>query len=278
MDVSRLVQVLKRNRWITLVGLLVGLALAAVTFHSSKVVYESRSVLFVTQKGFPWGSTLGEAPDARLPASGSTQPTFGAPSRFIELAGLYAGLATSDVIRLRVLGPGETLGGEVFAERLVNSGSQGGDDPLPLVQIESRASSPALAVDITSRFDTALQHYITEEQDRNKIASQQRVVLDRVRIPSLDSVEIARGRGVTRPGAIFLAMLILTLAVAFIRENWRQGRLSGGSGDVGTGPQEHRTEGQHALPQSSPWLGHDAIEDTELTSAERGIGRRARRR
>lgn len=231
-----------RRHWVILgMGFVVALVLAAMTAFTVSVsplkvswkvkpLYGVRSVLMVTQPGFPQGQA------AIAPTNGgaaTTQaPTYADPGRYDYLAGLYAQLATGDAVLKRVLGKGGFrdkllyLGdgrtvGEYTAQQ-ISAANQNGT--LPFVQINATSESPAGALRIATRATDALVDYVRGQQSRFGITGKKRVELSRVEAPT--DVEIVKGRGLVRPLAVLALCLLGAVGLAYLRENYKREALA----------------------------------------------------
>lgn len=230
MNSTPLLDAIKRYRVLALIGVVVALLLGALTFIRSKPVYQSNSVIFVTQKGFPAGRTL---------LSGDNNTTqFADPSSLVSLAALYSRLADSDVVRNKVLSAGP-LRGEVTTELLNADTNDFNSGTLPLVQISGLSSTKADAVSLATRWTEAFTSYIEQQQDTAEVPANQRVVLEQVTAPTIREVKTVKPRSLTRPVAIIVAVLILFLGVILALDSQRQRRPAtqgeGPDGDAGTG-------------------------------------------
>ena len=94
-----------------------------------------------------------------------------------------------------------------------------GSASLPLLSIGGISTSPAGARRLASRAVDAFLRYLETEQVRSGIPKSQRVVLQVIKQPV--KVELLRGRPKTLPLMIFLTVLLVTAAIAFVLENLR---------------------------------------------------------
>ena len=176
-----------------------------------KEQWASYSTIFVTQKGFPWGRVNGD-PNAVAPSQ--AQGGFANPSRYIGLAAIFANLADSDQVRqvLRRSGP---LYGKIEAAPLTALNDP--TDVLPLISIVAMADSAARAQALVGREARALTQYVAEEQDQNQIRDQNRIELQIVKEPT--KAKLIAGPSKTLPILVFLVVMAVTCAFAFVLEN-----------------------------------------------------------
>src|SRR3954467_9425685 len=122
--------------------------------------YSSTSRLFVTQPGFPWGrATLPGANPNEINKSGTN---FAAPDRFSNLALVYSYIAQSDVIRSLISPSPVTDAIQVSAPVI-----PGSSDPLPLLEISTKARTSADAQRLNAATIRALGGYLKEQLDDN---------------------------------------------------------------------------------------------------------------
>jgi hypothetical protein len=226
MDLRTVAAVIGRHRTVTAIGVVLafGLAfLAAYRLDASKfpplerrqaATYESTSRLFVTQEGFPWGrSSLRYTTDPGQP------PTLeGDPTRFAELAVLYAQLANSD----RVLGNLGKDKDRVLAK--VVTVSQFSSAPLPLIDITGKADDPRRSRSLARTTVRSLVDFIAKSQATSRIPPSERVVLEVIDPARLG--KMVNGPSPALPAIVFLTVLLVTLGAVFARDNWLQGRTA----------------------------------------------------
>ena len=180
--------------------------------------WSSTASIFVTQPGFPLGRSIYDevVPVEAEGSQGSYVPRFADPSRFSTYAQLYARLASSDLLRARMLRDGP-LQGAVSAAPAVDPRNPG--IFLPLVEIQGLATTSSGARTTAARATEALRTYVKEEQASNGIAPDRRVVLRLLNDPSPPVLIVARSK--TKPAFIFMAVLIAFAALIFVLENLR---------------------------------------------------------
>jgi hypothetical protein len=234
MDLKLFGAVLWRFRVLVLAGVLTAFALAALTavrleFEGAKPgfsyrypeIWESSSLLLLTQEGFPWGrSTLSEVVPLMRTGDGETQyaPRFADTPRYQGLAVLYAHLATSDGVRRIILADGP-IDGEYGAEAVRASD---GASYLPMISIKAYGPSPAAATQLANRATTAFRTYLDRYQAANDVPRPQRVEVPVVNEPR--KATLFEGRSLTRPMFVLLLGLTLIIGLAFILENIRPRR------------------------------------------------------
>lgn len=227
MDLQLYFRVLWRFRLIVAIGFLLAVLLMIysmfnVSFDGGpKLTYReaetwrSDSTLFVTQEGFPWGRLqVGESAVSLDRNGNPTAPRFATPDRFADLAIVYSELAQSDAIRHSMLKDGP-IEGAILAEPMTSDDGDG----LPLVGVTALAATAQGAVDLNRRQIEAFEKFIAAEQQRNKIPPDERVQVTALAEPANAVLETPRKK--TRPIAIFMAVLIATLGLAFVLENMR---------------------------------------------------------
>jgi capsular polysaccharide biosynthesis protein len=221
MDLRLYSRVIWRFRYLVLGGLLVGFALAFLSFvsiGSGGVKYREReqwvsyTTLFVTQPGFPAGRAVipGVDPNASTPGTGTR---FADPARFSALAILYAQLINSDAVR-SVMEKDGPINGKIEAAPVT---TPDGNEALPLVQIAATSDSPAAAEALAGRTSLAFRDYLRAQQLKSSIRPGDRAVATSLKAP--DTAILVAGRSLTKPVVIFLTTLIVVLGLAFVLEN-----------------------------------------------------------
>jgi hypothetical protein len=234
MDLQLVLRVLWRFRLIVACGVLLAILLAVMSYARvgleggkpsftprESEQWESLSTLFVTSRGFPWGSIGANDPrDQReLAAKGDTgeTPKTLDPVHLTGLAALYIRLATSDPIRAEMEKSGPIDG--ALAAFPVYSDDQGDGAVLPMVTMSAIASSPGQAKDLAARHVKAFLDYLDREQVRGRIPQDERVQVQVVRQPSEATLLEARKK--TRPVVVFTAVMIAIIGLVFALENMR---------------------------------------------------------
>lgn len=188
--------------------------------HRETEQWEALSTLFVTSRGFPWGSigTGADPTDPEQPQSDKGKTPKGLdPVHLTGLASLYVRLATSDPVLQRMLRDGPIEG--ALTAFPVSSDDTGRGTVLPMVTLSAIAAGPEEALALAKRHAKAFVDYIETEQQKGQIAAEDRVVVEVVRQPQ--EAELLQGRKKTRPMVVFVAVMIVVLGVVFALENLR---------------------------------------------------------
>jgi len=222
-------RVLWRFRLLVLLGLVLAMALAVLSLvrvgtdgatYRATELWSSTTRLLVTQTGFPEGRLYAQQPpDAVHPSVPVADP-----GRFNNLAILYAELATSDPVRalMRRDGP---MRGKIIATPLVAGGEF--KTQLPMIDLTAIGTSPASAIALAQRGADALTTYIEDEQRASNVPVGDRAVLQQVVRPT--RALIFQPRSKTMPIVVFLAVMFVTIGLAFLLENLRpRNRDAGG--------------------------------------------------
>jgi hypothetical protein len=176
--------------------------------------WQATTRLFVTQQGFPWGRTVLPGDPTSVPAtSTSSGLQFADPTRLAGLAVVYAQLINGDLIQRQIrksVPPGTVLSAAPVTDPVTNI-------PLPLVAVTSVGHTPAQAARVSRAGADFFQSYIAHQQASAGIPLKQRILLQ---VVSTEAALIA-GRKKTLAIVAFLAVLIATIALAFVLENLR---------------------------------------------------------
>jgi hypothetical protein len=221
-DLNLYFRVLWRFRLIVATGFLLATAIAFASVakvgfahgslsisHRQQETWQATTRLFVTQQGFPWGRTVTPVP----PASTSSNLQFADPTRLAGLALVYAQLINGDLIQRQIqtsVPPGTVLSAAPVTDPATNA-------LLPLVAVTSVAHTPAQAARVSRAAADLFRSYIAHQQASAGIPLKQRVLLQ---VVSTEATLIA-GRKKTLAIVAFLAVLIATIALAFVLENLR---------------------------------------------------------
>lgn len=228
MDFRLYARVIWRFRVVCAAGFALALILAlfsivkvgphGLTYRHSQL-WSSTTRLGVTQKGFPWGRLFAVEPSANgtltpTDASGKHGIPIADPNRFKDLAILYSELATSDPVHqlIRRTGP---IDGQIIAQPVVVQSN----DVLPLIDLTAVSTTPAKAIALARRASNALSGYITAQQAQNNVPSTDRAVLQPILVPV--KATIYQPRSKTMAIVIFLAVMLVTIALTFVLENMR---------------------------------------------------------
>jgi hypothetical protein len=256
MDVLAYARVIRRQWIVVIVGLAVAQALALLAVvrvsgdgleYRSPPIYAARSTLLVTQEGFPWGrSGLTERRD------GVDVPVFADPGRMEYLASLYSELARNSRAVVAQIERGGKLPQGAYNVAPVTAPD---GRALPIIEVIGLSESPADAVIFSNRVAEGLRRYIHLNQEASDTAP-----TDRIQLPvqtRASAAEVFQGVKLTRPLLIFLLGSIVTLVVAFTRDNMqRPGTPGTGGGEVEkleathrVAPVEDHTPPRHAWSQ-----------------------------
>lgn len=202
--------VLGRFRWLVLAGILLGVALALLSYvrvsldggvsltYRQQESWESSATLLLTDGDFQLG---------RDPRSAD-------PYRFIGLTTIYARVASSGEVR-RMMRGAPVPGGSFFAVSDVSAG----EVLLPTITAYGRAPSAAAAVKTVRRGTEAFIRYLRRSPGAASIPSSQRVRLAVLIAPSKPKLLVPRKK--TLAFVVFLAVLTATIGLAFVLENVR---------------------------------------------------------
>lgn len=186
----------------------------------------THETLLVTQPGFPVGRTTLNIAGAPTAGVKLTSPQFVDPARLTDLAALYAQLATSDVIRQRMLIRGRIEGAQQLEAQPV---SDANGNALPLIDIAASADSASASERLVERASWALRSYIEEGQKASKVGEHDRVVLEVLNSApgraadvfgkTTSDPELVKGPSKFRPFMVFIVVLLLFVGAAFVVEN-----------------------------------------------------------
>lgn len=235
MDLQLILRVIWRFKLVVGIGVVLAFLLAFLSYYKvapggdpmleprQSESWESLSTIFVTSRGFPWGSTGevlpadGDGTDGTAGDKAATTRTGPDPVHLVGLASLYIRLATSDPVIKEVEKSGPIVGGlQAFP---VSSDDSGRGTQLPMLTLSAQSTSPAAAEQLAARHLKAFVGYIEREQARAGIPPEERVVLQTVRKPQEAELLVARKK--TRPVIVLVAVLIVVLGLAFALENLR---------------------------------------------------------
>jgi hypothetical protein len=227
MDLQLILRVLWRFKLVIVGGFLVAVLLAVFSYvkvgtdgkvtHRQTESWESLSTLFVTSRGFPWGSR-GNKPDVAVaPKDAKADPNELDPVNLIGIAALYVRLATSDPV-VKLMERDGPVNGKLTAYP-VNSDDAGNGDPLPMVTLAAISDTPEAAQKLAGRHADAFLRFVEREQDRAGIPPAEQVVVQVARQPQPATLLV--GRKKTRPMVVFVAVMIAVIGLAFALENLR---------------------------------------------------------
>lgn len=235
MDLGLLLRVLWRFKVVVITGLLVASALAVVSYfridfdkgevtqprftYREQEEWASYARLLVTQQGFQFGSSIvsldGKGVDALVAAQRLGLQT-AAEDRLRSLAIFYARLVESDGVK-RIMLRGGPIRGEIEARPL--PALEGSEEIVPIISIAGIAPTRAASLSLTQRAAAALREYIADEQRANSIRPRDRIVL--ATIQEAGAAKLLAPRSKTLPIVVFLTVMIIVVALAFVLENLR---------------------------------------------------------
>jgi len=233
MDMQLYLRVLWRFRPLVAGGLAIAVALAVLSFakvsfaggaptlkYRQAQTWQSEAVLFVTQRGFPWGTTTPQYEPANPTQGLPAVPTADA-NRLSSQAVLYAQLATTNqvqrLMRHRPAKPTDVLVATVPAPPYSNPAI------LPLISVKGLGTSPQRAAALAADQARAIILYVQRNQRAADTPTPFRVLVQEVQSPLPKLATIVGKRGKTLPIIIFLAVMIATLGLVFVLENVRPG-------------------------------------------------------
>jgi hypothetical protein len=227
MDLRLFARVLWRFRLLVVTGLILAVALAALTVvkvgakgltYRDSRLWSAEMQLKVTQSG---------CPECRLYAtqSSTTQGEPGSPIepkapivdpvRFATLALYYANALTTDAVhRLATHNDGITGKLIATARRDDQSGTL-----LPYIDVTSISTSAQGAMTYAERSADALNTYILAQQRANDVPASDRALVETVVHPR--GANVYRPRPKTMPLVVFFAVMFATIGLAFVLENTR---------------------------------------------------------
>ena len=224
MDLNLYFRVLWRFRLIVAVGFVLAITVAFATVakvgadgsisYRQQPTWQGTTRLFVTQQGFPWGRTVLPGDPTSAPStSTSSGLQFADPTRLAGLAIYYAALINGELIQRQIrrsFPPKTILSAAAVTDTATNS-------PLALVDVTSVAHSSAQARRVSQEGASLFRSYIADQQASAGIPLKERVLLQVVSTKA----EVIAGRKKTLAIVAFLAVLIATIALAFVLENQR---------------------------------------------------------
>ena len=245
MDIPLFFAVLRRFKWTVLGGLVLAIALAALSYVRGSVTYESQAEALITQQSFPYG---------RATAAGGTTGTAplqtGNSTVLSGLSPVYAQIADSNQILNNVKKQARVPGKVTASE--VSDPASGAN--LPFVQLVSTSPTAAGAVTLTQTEFNLLSQYITRQQVAAGISPTDRVQL--VLIQTGNPPKVAAGRSTSIPMLVFVAVLGAAIGIALIREK--------------ADPRTAATLGRVSAGQ--PLLAQDPLHASRMTVNGNGTG------
>jgi hypothetical protein len=241
-NLEKHLRVIWRQKVIIAVGIILGCALAFMAAYKvgpkglerrGTEQWSSESRVLVTQTGFPWGrvtlpsTAAGAAVDPTATTgkdqkTGTTAPDsriqFADPSRFSNLALLFAQISESDQVR-RLL-PGPPAPGTVIARPLDATGS--GDSFLPILSVTTMGKTAGAAIDLNKLAVSALRHLLVTQQNKWNVAANDRVLIQTLNEPGAPM--LVQSRSMAPALLAFLLAVFGAVALAHIVEGLRRSR------------------------------------------------------
>lgn len=223
MDLQLYFAVLKRYKRLVIVGTVLGIVLAVLSYGTPAFVngkpalvargaevWQGQAEVLLSQAGDPYG----RAAEQYSSGSKSTPPEPIADTSYLAgLSAIYAALANGDQVQSQIKHeagvPGKVLAAEVDD---VNIGT-----PLPLVTLTSSAPTAAAAAKLADTAAAVLENTISEQQAAAGTDPTQRVDLDVVKNGS--PATLFQGHKTSVPILVLFAFLAGTVALAFILNN-----------------------------------------------------------
>lgn len=228
MDLRLYGQVLWRHKLVVVAGLVLASFFAFLSYVSvsrvdgdiqltyrSKEVWQNTASLLLTQRGFPEGRSIFPPVKQPLPGELPQPPSYADPGRFAGLADLYAAIATSDEVQALIRQDGPLTG--TIGARTVPSTSGGST---PILNLFATGPTPEAATRLVRRATAGFLRYIETAQGRAAIPPRQRV--DLAVLKASENPVVIAPRKKTLPVVVFVAILVLSVALAFALENARQ--------------------------------------------------------
>ena len=193
-----------RKRWVVaLIGLALAIGLAVLTYENGPArKYTSNATVFVTQAGFPF---------ANPPSTGASVNG----AQLTSYAYLYSQIAQSDAIRAEIGAPLNAI-----TATPLTTGAFGTGEGLPFIGLTVTASSPHEAQFLATHLTLALNRYIVDGENANHTPTTERVQLQTISAPQPGKAVASRRRVVILPAVVFITIILLTLGLLFMLENW----------------------------------------------------------
>jgi hypothetical protein len=231
MDLSAYGRALRSHPVVVVGGIALAIALAVLSYYRvspdgltprKAELWQSQATVFVTENGFPAGRRVIPTVNKKVGTEIVPVPAFSDPSSFAGLASLYATLAGSDRVRARILASGP-IEGSYQAASLADT-SFGREEPLPVIAIYGKATTPEAAERTTGRALKGLIDYLRAAQSAAGIPPSNRTVLQVLNEP--EPATLVEGRKKTLPIAVFLAVTFAAVALVLVLDNARRTRLA----------------------------------------------------
>lgn len=255
MDLKLYVRVLSQHRRLLLIGFASALLLATLSYYKvtsdgvvpkltprKAEIWQSQANVFLTEKGFPVGRLRIPLVTEVVAGEVVAVPKYNEPSRLAGFASLYARFAQSDDVRQLIEKDGP-LRGEFLAMPTVDSTTRSGT--LPMVSLIGKSATAPEAKRTVTRGLEAFLAYMRIRQKAAGIPPEDRIDLRVINSPQPAVLTQPRKR--TLPIVVFLAVMIATIAGAFILENARTSRRM-----VAVADRTDAIGAQQPLPTPSP--------------------------
>jgi len=230
MDLALYMRVVWRFKFIVAAGFLAAIGLVILaTFHVSFAgasapklsyrkpqLFKSDATVFVTQPGFPWGSTITKYLPGNI-TTGKPSVPVADPNRLSSLTALYAQIATSDPLGVLDVPPDSKV--EKVSVTALPAPAYSNPAILPLITITALAQSPAAAQQLAGHAAASFHTWLDHQQNESKIPAQQRVTMQVINSGTKPIVAV--GRSKTLPGIIFITVMSATFGLIFVLENLR---------------------------------------------------------
>jgi hypothetical protein len=217
-DLGVFFRVIWRFKVVVAIGFVLALTLATLSLarvdfkggspplsYREKEQWQSYTTLIISPRGFPWGRSVFSLEFD--------------PSRFATLATIYANLAQSDAVKRIMVRDWNVQQGAIEAQPVLSSPNNSSAPPLPLMTIAATTSSARSSTAVAERATAAFLDFLRAEQSDNGIPANKRVVV--AEIKHATQPVLLKGRSKTTPVAVFLAVMIAFIGLAFVLENLR---------------------------------------------------------
>jgi hypothetical protein len=217
-DLGVFFRVIWRFKVVVAIGFVLALALATLSLarvdfkggspslsYRQQEQWQSYTTLIISPRGFPWGRSVFSLDFD--------------PSRYATLATIYSNLAQSDAVKRIMVRDWNVRQGAIQAQPVLASANNSSAPPLPLMTIAATTSSARSSAQVAERATSAFLDFLRAEQSTNGIPKNKRVVVEEIKhaTPPL----LLKGRSKTTPVAVFLAVMIAFIGLAFVLENLR---------------------------------------------------------
>jgi len=229
MDLGLFMRVVWRFKFVVAAGFVAAIGLVVLaTFHVSLAggkpklsyrkpeVFRSDSTVFVTQPGFPWGSTITKYLPGNI-TTGKPSVPVADPNRLSSLTALYAQIATSDP--LGVLGVPADSKVEKVSVTALPAPPYSNPAILPLIDIQALAQSPQDAQQLAGHAAASFHAWLDRQQNGSGIPASQRVTMQVINSGTKPIVVV--GHSKTLPGIVFITIMSATFGLIFVLENLR---------------------------------------------------------